>query len=131
VISLSNTVTPDHKLVMNPGSEEFLCACGRVFGQQNALTNHRRVCATTKRRLSEALSLAREKWTANKRRRLSSQAPKSSLESTLWGDHALSSSSLPGHQGETYGTLIENHEEPPVRDDAAVVREPQSDSVRI
>jgi hypothetical protein len=47
------------------------CACGRSFAQPNALANHRRVCKPSKRRLDEALLVARESWHShNKRRRL-------------------------------------------------------------
>lgn len=51
-------------------NSSLTCSCGRVFGQLNALSNHRRSCRTAKKRLSDALSSAKEAFQA-KRRRLS------------------------------------------------------------
>jgi hypothetical protein len=47
--------------------EELACACGRIFSQVNALSNHRRRCSKSKKRIFTALSKAKEVWSSNKR----------------------------------------------------------------
>ncbi|KAH7913386.1 hypothetical protein BJ138DRAFT_1099475, partial [Hygrophoropsis aurantiaca] len=46
------------------------CHCGRSFAQENAFTNHVRTCSKTKRRISQALTKAKELWSSRKRRKL-------------------------------------------------------------
>src|SRR5215472_6426550 len=42
------------------------CLCGRSFSQIYALANHRRACKQSKKRLSSALSQAKELWVDRK-----------------------------------------------------------------
>ena len=58
-----------------------ICACGRTFTLENAITNHTRTCLTSKKRLSSALEGVKAKWTVKKRRRLAVEG--SSSGSTL------------------------------------------------
>jgi hypothetical protein len=53
------------------------CSCGRTFDQLSAFNKHKRTCSKTKKRLSSALELAREKWlgTSAKRRRVGLAEP--------------------------------------------------------
>jgi hypothetical protein len=61
------------------GVASLCCPCGRSFTHSSALANHRRACTNGKRKLSEMLSLARENWIENKkRRRLLATAPSTS-----------------------------------------------------
>ncbi|KAH7904506.1 hypothetical protein BJ138DRAFT_1019068 [Hygrophoropsis aurantiaca] len=46
------------------------CHCGRSFTHENAFTNHARTCSKTKRRVTQALSKAKELWNSRKRRRI-------------------------------------------------------------
>jgi hypothetical protein len=46
------------------------CFCGKSFPQQSALTNHTRSCQRSKKRLTNALSSAKEVWIARKRKKL-------------------------------------------------------------
>lgn len=48
-------------------SEAFVCLCGRTFIDSGPLAFHKRSCAKTKKRLSDALSKAREVWVAKKK----------------------------------------------------------------
>lgn len=54
---------------LNP-NPQLTCSCGRVFAQLNALSHHRHSCSRTKKRLSDALSAAKEAYAARKRRRI-------------------------------------------------------------
>lgn len=45
------------------------CYCGRTFLQQNALSNHRRSCQTSKKRTSSALDSARDAYSKRKKAR--------------------------------------------------------------
>jgi hypothetical protein len=47
------------------------CLCGRTFTQHNAYNYHRRNCKSGKKRLSEALTTAKEHWKRRKTRGLS------------------------------------------------------------
>jgi hypothetical protein len=51
-------------------SEIVICICGRSFSQAMALTNHKRSCKSSNKRLSSALDKARQLWAGRKRRRL-------------------------------------------------------------
>jgi len=42
------------------------CICGRTFTQHNAYNYHRRNCKSGKKRLSEALTMAKEHWKRRK-----------------------------------------------------------------
>jgi histidinol-phosphate/aromatic aminotransferase/cobyric acid decarboxylase-like protein len=53
---------------MHPFSER--CACGRTFSQIYGLANHKRGCEKSKKRLSVALSKAKEVWAVRKRARV-------------------------------------------------------------
>lgn len=46
------------------------CLCGRIFTQTYAYTNHLRNCKKTKTRLSSALEKAKERYYANKHRKI-------------------------------------------------------------
>jgi CxxC motif-containing protein (DUF1111 family) len=51
-----------------------ICLCGKSFAQPSAFTNHQRYCLRSKRRLSDAISAARDVWKEKrslKRQRLS------------------------------------------------------------
>ncbi|KAG1906805.1 uncharacterized protein F5891DRAFT_1182215 [Suillus fuscotomentosus] len=43
------------------------CTCGRSFAQLNAYANHQRTCRKRKKRLSNALTKAKEVWTTRKK----------------------------------------------------------------
>lgn|ERR1700722_688063 len=58
----------------------LLCLCGRTFLQVPAFGNHQRNCAKSKRKLSGALTKAKELWVAKKRRRL--EGPEPGVENT-------------------------------------------------
>lgn len=62
-------------------SQEHLCICGRGFPKLSALTNHKRTCGQTKKRLFDALLGAKEAWTQKKRPRQEAQesAPQSKM----------------------------------------------------
>ena len=47
----------------------FECICGRTFAQAFAFRNHQRKCATSKRKLNDALGAARHVWEAKRQRR--------------------------------------------------------------
>jgi hypothetical protein len=51
------------------------CLCGRIFTQTYAYTNHLRNCKKTKTRLSSALEKAKERYYANKRRKIEVPQP--------------------------------------------------------
>lgn len=59
------------------------CSCGRVFSQLNALSNHKRSCAKTKKRLFSALSAAKEAHQQRKRQRLLSIDPSTTASTTV------------------------------------------------
>jgi len=46
-----------------------VCPCGRTFSQQSAYSHHKRTCQKARKRLSTALTAARQMWTTQKRRR--------------------------------------------------------------
>jgi hypothetical protein len=65
---------------------QIVCVCGRAFMKPGALSYHLRSCTQSKKRLSGALSVAREIW-ARKRRRVTSPEPRDgSLPSAVDGD---------------------------------------------
>jgi hypothetical protein len=45
------------------------CACGKSFSQPSALTNHKRFCQSSKKRISSAITKAKEVWEEKKRKR--------------------------------------------------------------
>jgi|SRR5882762_5640097 hypothetical protein len=47
----------------------FVCLCGRSFQQEYAYGKHQRCCQKTKKRLSGALSRAKELWNAKRQKR--------------------------------------------------------------
>lgn len=47
-----------------------VCPCGRTFAQPRAFINHQRGCLKTKKRLANAITLAKEVWAGRKRRRV-------------------------------------------------------------
>ncbi|KAH7918336.1 hypothetical protein BV22DRAFT_1134671 [Leucogyrophana mollusca] len=49
------------------------CVCGRAFFQPNAFSTHERSCSRIKKRLSGALTKAKELWDSRKRRRVLSE----------------------------------------------------------
>lgn len=55
------------------------CICGRTFAEVSALTNHQRRCVKMKKRLSTALTSARQTRNSSKRRRLDLDGNFSSL----------------------------------------------------
>ena len=63
------------------------CSCGRTFDQPSAINKHKRTCSKTKKRLSSALELAREKWlgTSAKRRRIELAEPFTNHERCMPG----------------------------------------------
>ena len=74
----SSTCPPIHVRVSSPamvdsGSSSYgchVCSCGRSFSHFGAFSKHQTSCRSTKKRLSSALSKAREVWASRKRRRL-------------------------------------------------------------
>lgn len=50
--------------------DPLTCICGRTFTLENALSNHRHSCQTSRKRLSSALEKAKGILSANKRRRI-------------------------------------------------------------
>jgi hypothetical protein len=52
---------------MNQAEYMTVCACGRSFAQLNAYANHQRTCKKRKKHLSNALTKAKEVWTARKK----------------------------------------------------------------
>lgn len=59
-------------LALVPGTSESyleICYCGRTFSQQNALSNHRRSCQQSKKRMSSALDSARDVYSKRKKAR--------------------------------------------------------------
>ena len=65
------------------------CVCGRTFAEFSALTNHQRRCASMKKRLSTALTSARQTRNGLKRRRLDLDGNFTSLgdSSTITVEH--------------------------------------------
>jgi hypothetical protein len=63
-------------------SFSVVCCCTRTFFQQNAYTNHKRVCQRSRRHLAGALEKAKEVWAEKKRQRLTGLSSQS-LESQL------------------------------------------------
>lgn len=45
-----------------------VCLCGRSFLQLSAFSKHQRSCQKSKRRLSNALGKAKQKWTSKRRK---------------------------------------------------------------
>ena len=60
-----------------------MCICGHSFSQATALTNHKRSCKSSKKRLSSALEKARQLWTGSKRRRLEVGVPQHKVDPPL------------------------------------------------
>lgn len=60
------------KLFMDGNSAPYCqsCICGKSFSRPETYTHHHRHCTKTKKRLADALVVAKEHWTARKRRRL-------------------------------------------------------------
>lgn len=53
-----------------PSEPAHLCLCGRNFTSPAALNYHRRSCKDSKKRLSSALSAAKELWVSRKKRKI-------------------------------------------------------------
>jgi len=49
---------------------EICPQCRKSFSQPTTFTHHQRNCSKTKKRLSDALAKAKEKWIVKKRRRI-------------------------------------------------------------
>ncbi|KAH7917491.1 hypothetical protein BV22DRAFT_1052389, partial [Leucogyrophana mollusca] len=66
-----------------------VCTCGRIFGQLNSYTNHLRTCKKSKKRLSGALSKARELWSIRKRPRIGGDVGRGSELSSHVGEGSV------------------------------------------
>jgi hypothetical protein len=49
---------------------ETVCLCGKQFVLRSALSNHQRSCQRGKKRLSSALTKAKDMWVSKKRKRM-------------------------------------------------------------
>lgn len=65
---------------------ELKCLCGKIFHQQSALSNHRRNCQRSSKRLTNALAVAKDAWEARKRKK---------REKTEDGDNPVTFSDAP------------------------------------
>jgi hypothetical protein len=63
------------------GQPVLECFCGRIFEHLNAYGNHRRSCRQTKKRVSDVLDKAKERFAARKKQKVS-QIPSTPTTST-------------------------------------------------
>src|SRR5882672_8468400 len=50
-----------------------ICSCGRAFSEPGPFIYHQRNCSKSKKRLTGALTLAKQAWADRKRRRITSE----------------------------------------------------------
>jgi len=61
--------------MMESDALDHACLCGKQFPLRGALKNHQRGCQRAKKRLSWALTKAKEAWTPRKRMRAKGPEP--------------------------------------------------------